>query len=308
MPAGSLLTVVIAFTANLVVAIAKSIAAAITGSASMVAEAAHSWADTGNEIFLLVAEKRGSRRRDRQHPYGYGRETYIWSMFAAFGLFTIGSVVSIMHGIQQLTAEETEADYTIAYIVLAIAFGLEGTSFVQALRQASRGGERMKMRTLSYVSRTSNPTLRAVFAEDAAALLGLLLAAGGLALHQITGDAIWDAAGSILIGVLLGLVAVFLITRNSEFLRGQRVALSTRVQVLRELLDHPSVDRVTYLHIEYVGPAQLFIVAAVDITGDRPEHQVAERLRGLEAELEAHDNVTEVVLTLSTRDERSLVP
>ncbi len=147
-----------------------------------------------------------------------------------------------------------------------------------------------------------------MFAEDSAALLGLLLAAGGLALHQITGQAVWDAIGSIAIGVLLGVVAIFLIIRNGEFLRGQRVSERTRAEVLRRLLASPAVDRVTYLHIEYVGPAQLFIVAAVDIVGDRPEHQVAERLRALEAELEQHENVTEAVLTLSTADERSLVP
>lgn len=302
------MTVVIAFTANLAVAVAKSFAAAITGSASMVAEAAHSWADTGNQVFLLVAERRGSRKPDRRHPYGYGRETYIWSMFAAFGLFTVGSAVSIMHGIQQLTAPDEEANYTIAYIVLAVAFALEGFSFLQALRQASRGGRRLKLRTLAYVSHTSNPTLRAVFAEDSAALVGLVLAGGGLALHQITGRAVWDAVGSIAIGVLLGVVALFLIIRNGEFLRGQRVSERTRAEVLRRLLEKPSVERVTYLHIEYVGPSQLFLVAAVDIVGDRPEHQVAQRLRALEAELERHENITEAVLTLSTGDERSLVP
>jgi len=306
--AASLLTVVIAFTANLAVALAKTVAAALTGSASMVAEAAHSWADTGNQVFLLIAERRGGRKPDRRHPYGYGRETYIWSMFAAFGLFTVGSVVSIMHGVQQLTAPEEESNYTLAYLVLAIAFVLEGISFAQALRQASRGGRRLKLRTLTYVSRTSNPTLRAVFAEDSAALLGLVLAALGMLLHQLTGRAVWDAAGSIAIGVLLGFVAVFLIRRNGEFLRGQRVPEATRVEVLRQLLSRPTVDRVTYLHIEYVGPSQLFIVAAVDIAGDRPEHQVAQRLRELEAELEDHENVTEAVLTLSTPEERSLVP
>ncbi|MFD1860337.1 cation diffusion facilitator family transporter [Aeromicrobium camelliae] len=308
MPAGSLLTVVIAFATNLAVAVAKTIAAAVTGSASMVAEATHSWADTGNEVFLLIAERRGSRKRDKRHPLGYGRETYIWSMFAAFGLFTVGSVVSIMHGIQELQTPSQDADYLVAYIVLAVAFVLEGFSFLQSLRQATRGGQRLKLRTLAYVSRTSNPTLRAVFAEDSTALLGLILAAAALALHQITGNAAWDAIGSIAVGMLLGGVAVFLIVRNIEYLRGRQVPDSTRAEVLRKLLERPAVERVTYLHIEFVGPSQLFLVAAVDIVGDRPEHQVAQQLRALEAEIERHENVTEAVLTLSTADERSLVP
>ena len=114
---GSFLTVVIAFAANLVVAIAKSVAALLTGSASMVAEAAHSWADTGNEIFLLIAERRSTRAPDDLHPLGYGRDTYGWSLFAAVGLFTVGAVVSIQHGITTLTSKEPSEDAVIAYVV-----------------------------------------------------------------------------------------------------------------------------------------------------------------------------------------------
>ena len=131
----SLITVLVAFGANLLIAIAKTVAAGITGSASLVAEAAHSWADTGNEVFLLIAERRSAKPRDSAHPLGYGREAYVWSMFAAFGLFTVGAVVSIWHGIQQLTAEDEATDYLIGYLVLAIAFVLEGISFTQAFRQ-----------------------------------------------------------------------------------------------------------------------------------------------------------------------------
>ncbi|WP_279098555.1 cation diffusion facilitator family transporter [Gordonia bronchialis] len=301
-----MVTVVIAFAMNILIAVAKSVAAALTGSAAMVAEAAHSWADAGNEVFLLIAERRGARGRDRRHPFGHGRETYVWSMFAAFGLFTVGAVVSIMHGISALSDPEPDADYLIGYLVLAISALLEGVSFAQSVRQARAGGRRMSMSPLRFVVRTSNTTLRAVFAEDAAALTGLAIAALGMALHEITGEAFWDALGSILVGCLLAYIAVFLIKRNSEFLVGQVAMPSIRDDMLRRLREHPDIDRVTYLHAEYVGPVQFYLVAAVDIVGDLPEHQLASRLRSLEAQLEEDDVIVEAVLTLSTVDEPSL--
>lgn len=302
----SLRTVIIAFAANVAIAIAKTVAATVTSSASMVAEAAHSWADAGNEIFLLLADRKGSRRRDAGHPLGYGRDSYVWSMFAAFGLFTAGAVVSIMHGIQELSGDEPGGNYVINYVVLGIAFVLEGFSFQQAFRQARRSAHRRGSGTLGYVLDTPNSTLRAVFAEDAAALIGLLIAASGIAVHQITGSHIADAIGSILIGVLLAVVAVVLIGRNRRFLLGERISPDLRDAALAELLGHPDIERITYLHVEYVGPDRVFLVAAVDLVGNRREDDLARHLRRLERELEQKDAVEEAVLTLSTTDEPSL--
>lgn len=304
----SVLTVVVALVANGLIALAKSVAALLSGSASMVAEAAHSWADTGNEVFLLLAERRGSRPRDASHPRGYGRDTYVWSLFAAFGLFMVGAAVSIQHGVQSLTSEAEETDYLLNYVVLAVAFVLEGVSFVQALRQTRGNARRTGMHPLSYINRTSNPTLRAVFVEDSSALAGLVLAALGVLLHELTGNAVWDAIGSIAVGVLLGVVAVFLIRRNHQFLVGEELGPEQRERVLETLLGLPDVDRVTYLHLEFVGPLRFFVVAAVDLTGDDVEHTLAVRLRALERRLEEHASIEDAVLTLSTPDEVSLVP
>ena len=132
------MTVVLAFLANILVAIAKTVAAVITSSASMVAEAAHSWADAGNEIFLLIADRQGARKKDERHPLGYGRSAFVWSLIAAFGIFTAGAIVSIMHGIQELGSDEPVESPVIAYIVLGIAFVLEGASFTQALIRSRR--------------------------------------------------------------------------------------------------------------------------------------------------------------------------
>ena len=305
-PGSTLLTVIIAFLANFLVAAAKSVAALLSGSASMAAEAAHSWADTGNQVFLFFAERRSARPRDETHPMGYGREAYVWSMFAAFGLFTAGAVVSIMHGIQEIIAPEPAADFTVAYVVLAVAFVFEGISFVQAFRQTRKAARELERRTLEQVLISSDPTLRAVFAEDSAALIGLVVAFVGVFLHQVTGSPLPDAVGSIVVGVLLAVVAVVLIDRNRRFLVGQGVTPDIERSMAGRLMEHRDIARLTYLHLEYVGPRRLYLVAAVDLQGDYPEHEVARTLRRIERDLEDHETVEEAVLTLATLDEATL--
>lgn len=300
------MTVIIAFLANVLVALAKTIAAVLTSSASMVAEAAHSWADAGNEVFLLIADRRGSRPKDERHPLGFGRRAFVWSFVAAFGIFTAGAIVSIMHGIQELGSDEPVESPVVAYIVLGISFILEGISFVQAFRRSRRLARERKASTWDFVLNTSDTTLRAVFFEDGAALVGLVIAGSSIALHQLTGAAVWDAVGSILVGVLLGVVAVVLIGRNMAFLVGTTISSEQRRRVGTALLDLPEIERVTYLHMEYVGPNRLFVVAEIDLAGDAREHEAAWRLREVERRIEAHESIEKAVLSLSVADEASL--
>lgn len=304
----SLLTVLIALGVNAVIAVVKSIVGAVTGSAAMVAEAAHSWADAGNEVFLLLAERRAGRAPDARHPLGYGRAAYVWSMVAAFGLFAVGSAVSVWHGITAWSAPEEEAEYTIAYIVLAVAFVLEGISFLNAHRRVRRDAERRHISDATFLRQTSDPTLRAVWVEDASALIGLAIAAAALALHQLTGDPRWDAAGSILVGVLLGVVAIFLLSRNMAFLVGEVADPAVRTRVLRWLLERPEVLSVSYLHLEYVGPEKLFVVGAVDLAGDERESEAAVLLQRVEDALLEHPRVAAVVLSLSNPAHAPLDP
>jgi cation diffusion facilitator family transporter len=299
---GSFLTVVIALAANVAIAAAKSVAALLTGSASMTAEAAHSWADAGNEVLLLIAERRGRRPADRSHPYGYGKDVYVWSLFAAFGLFTVGAVVSVMHGIAELGSTAPGEDSLVAYIVLGLSFLLEGFSFLRSISQLRGTAAAADQEVLEHVLATSDPTVRAVFFEDAAALVGLVLATAGIVLHQLTGSAFWDALGSILIGVLLGVVAVVLIQLNRRFLIGQSPSPRVMRAVLQLLADQDEVASVSYLHIEYVGPSRVFLVAAVDLVGDAPEHEIAGRLAALGKAVEEDEHVVEAVLTLSRPD------
>ncbi len=293
------LTVIIALLANALVALAKSAAAMFTGSASMVAEAAHSWADTGNEVFLLVADRRSKRRPDHSHPLGYGREAYVWSMFAALGLFVAGAAVSITHGIQELIDPGEASDFVVAYVVLGIAFVLEGFSFAQAFRQVGREAQAIDRDLLEHALQTSDPTLRAVFAEDAAALLGILIAGGGVALHQVTGSPTPDAIGSILVGVLLAVVAVVLIDRNRRFLVGMEASPMLLDAARTRLAGMAGVSSVGYLHMEFVGPRRVYLVASVDLVGDDVESSVADHLRMLESQLEQDESVVEAVLTVS---------
>jgi cation diffusion facilitator family transporter len=302
----SLLTVIVALAANLLVAVAKSVAAAITSSASLTAEAAHSWADTGNEVFLVFANRRASRPPDERHPLGHGREAYVWSLFAALGLFIAGGAVSITHGVNELRAPSPAEHFAVGYIVLAISAVLEGTSFARSVRQATPEAESLQRDLIEHVVATSDPTLRAVFVEDASALLGLLLAAAGLAAHQLTGSAAPDAIGSILIGVLLVVVAVLLINRNRQFLVGEEADPRIRRAVLQALLALPQVQRVTYLRLEVVGPRMISVIGDVDLTGDDIESNVAVKLRSLEALISASPAVAGTMLSLSAPDEPSL--
>jgi cation diffusion facilitator family transporter len=301
-------TVVIALCANALVAVAKSVCAAVTGSASMTAEAAHSWADTGNEVFLLVAQHRSQRPADARHPGGFGREAYVWSMFAAFGLFAAGASVSIVHGFQELRQPQPAQHFALAYVVLALAFTLEGGSFVQSLRQGRKEAGHADRDLLEHILLTSDPTLRAVFVEDAAALVGIVIATGGIALHQLTGSPVPDAVGSIMVGILLAVASVILIDRNRRFLVGEAVDPRIRSAALDRLLSSPEIVAVTFLHLEYSGPQQVSMLARVDLVADAPESQVAARLAALESQVEQRAGVTRVILALAHPGDEPLHP
>jgi cation diffusion facilitator family transporter len=301
-------TVLVAFASNLIVAIAKTIAAVVTGSASLLAETAHSWADTGNEVFLVIADRRSRRPADRAHPLGHGREAYVWSLFAALGLFVAGAVVSVTHGVQELITPTPATDFAVGYAVIAFSFVVEGVSLLRSTRQASAEAESLRRDLLEHVLATSDPTLRAVFAEDVAALIGLGVAAAGLGAHQLSGSAIPDAVGSIVVGALLGVVAIQLINSNRRFLIGEQADPRVRRAALQALRAEPEIERVTYLRLEIVGPRMIALMGDVDLTGDDTERHVAVRLRALERSLSRSPAVAGALLSLSAPDEPTLVP
>ena len=304
----SLTTVLIALAANTLIAIAKSVVAVITGSASMVAEAAHSWADAGNEIFLLDRRAPGGPAARRDAPLRVRARGL--RLVDVRGLRPLRRRRRRVGVARRLGARARGAGDVVhwAYAVLAIAFVLESVSFVQATRQTRAEARSRGLRPLKFIANTSDPTLRAVFAEDAAALVGLLIAGTGIFLHQVTGNAIWDAIGSILVGLLLGVVAIFLIGRNRDYLVGQAVRPELWRQAFDDLSGSEEVERVTFLHLEFVGPGRVFLVAAVDLTGDDTEAKVATRLAALGHRIEEHELVELAMITLSKTDAPTLVP
>jgi cation diffusion facilitator family transporter len=250
---GSRRTVLVALAANVGVAGAKLGAAAITGSSAMFAEAVHSVADSGNEILLLVAQRRG------------GREAYFWALLAAIGVFVIGGTLAIYQGIHELVHPTPVTAFAVAYVVLAVAFVLEAISFAQATRQLRAEARRYDRDLLRHVVLTSDPTSRAVFAEDAAALIGIVIAAAGIALHQVTDSVVPDAVASILIGVLLGAVALFLGERNRDFLVGEEVSAAAKARISSYIEAYPGIVEVRDLTVTFTGPDEVWIVARVDI-------------------------------------------
>ena len=198
----------------------------------------------------------------------------MWSLLAAVGLFVVGGTLSVWRGVSELLHGEGGAEnYLVAYIVLGVAFLLESLSLLQALRQLRGEARRYEKDLLAHVLETSDPTSRAVFAEDTAALIGIVLAVLGIGLHQLTGQVVWDAIGSILVGILLGVVAVVLIDRNRRFLVGEPASPQLREAARARLKELPEVESVRFVQLVYVGPRQLSWWPASIWWATQPSHR-----------------------------------
>jgi cation diffusion facilitator family transporter len=265
----STLTVLVALGANLVIAILKLIAGLITGSAAMLAEAAHSVADTITEALLLTALRRSSRPADRTHPFGYGKERYFWSLIAAVSIFVSGAVFAFYEGFRTIFGEQEEqTSPLIGYIVLGLAFLLEGTSWLRAVKQVRAEAAAEGRSVGRYLRLIDDPTVKTVFFEDSAALVGIALAFGGIALHDVTGSAVWDGLASVLIGVLLAGVAYLLGRTNLGLLIGRQADVKI-VRGARELLGAaPEVEVVVDLLTMVTGTDQVLLCARLDFAED----------------------------------------
>jgi cation diffusion facilitator family transporter len=284
--ASTRVTVLIAGAANVLVGAIKLAAGIMVGSSAMLAEAAHSAADTLNQGFLLTSVHRGERPADPRHPFGYGQERYFWSLLAAFGIFIAGAGFSVFEGVLALR-HGSSSNPLIAYVVLAVSAVAEGTSLSRVVIQLRGEARRGEMEVLDHVRSSPDTTVKAALFEDSAALAGLALAALGLALRQVTGSPVWDGSASIAIGGLLVVVAVKLGLDSRDYLIGRAAAPQDLAVIRAEIEGAPGVDAMLDLRTMHLGPDHLIVAARIafddEISADRAEDvadEIDRRLAG----------------------------
>jgi cation diffusion facilitator family transporter len=257
-------TVILAGGANLLIAAAKAAAGMFSGSAAMLSEAAHSLADTVTEVFLFVALRRGGKPADETHPFGHGKESFVWAFIASLFTFVGGAGFSIYHGVTTIVQGEEIGSFLWSYIVLAVSFVAEGTSFLRAKRQVAGESRRWGITPLRFLRLTSDTTVKAVYFEDSAALVGLVAAGLGLLLSELTGSDVWDGIASVVIGLLLFVVAGTLARANVSLLVGRAVPRRMHNQIAQDLNDIPVVVAVPTLLTMQLGPGDILVAAKVD--------------------------------------------
>ncbi|WP_414496314.1 cation diffusion facilitator family transporter [Streptomyces sp. CRN 30] len=264
---GTRVTVLVALAANLVIAVAKAVGGVIAASPALLSEAAHSVADSLNEVFLLAALRRSRRPADRRHPFGYGKERFFWSLLAAVGIFVMGGCFSFFQGIEALTkgAEEELSGYVAGLIVLGIAFLAEGASLLRALHQVRAQGGSLR-----------DPALRTVVAEDGTAVLGVTLAMIGMALHMVTGQVVWEASASLAIGALLVFVAYRLGREARDQLIGEAADPESTGRIHALLCAQPEIDSVEALFTMKTGLDSALVAARIDLMPGLDSERVEE--------------------------------
>jgi cation diffusion facilitator family transporter len=285
----SRITILYALAANIVLAIAKLVAGLITGSAALLAEAAHSVADTIDQLALLWSLRRGRRPPDDEHPFGHGMERFFWAFLAAVWIFLAGAVFSIGQGVLALRGGGEAGGTAVGLVVLAVALVAEGTSLVRAARQVRSGASGSRDSLGRYVREMRDPAPRIVLLEDTAAVIGVMLAAAGLIARSLTGSEVYDAAASISIGVLLIAVAVAVGSHAKDLLLGESARPEVREAIEAAALRHPAVEAVPALLTMHLAPDDLLVAANIELRdeltvtdAERVADEIAADLREVE--------------------------
>ncbi|MGX7827778.1 cation diffusion facilitator family transporter [Actinokineospora sp. 24-640] len=259
---GSTKAILAALFANAGIAIAKFIGFLITGSSSMLAESVHSVADTSNQGLLLLGQKTSQRRATKEHPFGYGRDRYFWSFVVALMLFSLGSVFALYEGIHKMTHPEELTSPLVAVVILVVAIILETFSFRTAIVESRK--VKGDASWWGFIRHSRSPELPVVLLEDAGALFGLVFALVGVSMAMVTGEPVWDAVGTIAIGVLLGIIAIILIIEMKSLLIGEG-ATDRELDAIMDKLATGQIMRVIHVRTQYVGPDELLVAAKVEL-------------------------------------------
>ncbi len=282
---GGTKAVIAALAANTGIAITKFAAFSITGSSSMLSEAIHSVADSGNQVLLLLGGRRAKRDADEQHQFGYGRVRYVYAFVVSIVLFCLGGLFSLYEGWHKVRAPEELTSPSVAFIVLGIAIVLEGLSLRTAVREAnhSRGDKSL----LRFVREARQPELPVILLEDAGALVGLVFALLGVSLAVVTGDGRWDGVGALAIGSLLLVIAVFLAREMSSMLVGESAVPEQTAAILAALEAEPRVEQVIHMRTLHTGPDEIFVAAKIAVNGAETAADVAIAIDAAEARVRA---------------------
>jgi cation diffusion facilitator family transporter len=285
--------IVAALAANLGIAATKFVAWLLTSSSSMLAESIHSVADSGNQLLLLVGGRRAERGATPTHPFGHGRERYVYAFIVSIVLFTVGGLFALYEGWHKIRHPEPITSWAwVPVVVLVIATGLESYSFRTAIIESNplRGGASWA----TFLRRAKAPELPVVLLEDSAALIGLVLALVGVGLTIITGNGIWDGVGTLAIGVLLASVAVFLAVETKSLLLGE-AATPENVRAIERALVGGDVQRIIHMRTMHLGPEELLVGAKIAIAPTVSAAQVAKAIDAAEARTRAAVPIARVI-------------
>ena len=279
--------VIAAMAANLAIALGKLVAGLMTGSAALLAEAGHSFADTVNQVFLLIGINLSHTTADEQHPHGYGKEAFFWSFLAAIFIFVAGATFSFYEGVRTAIQDDTHHrssfDLVVAFGVLGMAAFFESLSWSVAIRGLLAGARQKGWSVARYVRQAPDLTIKTVFFEDSAALIGLAFAAAGLALSEITGSEDWDAAASICIGFVLAGVAVMLGNQSRNLLLGAAASPETRERLHALVRSFPEVDAIERLLTMQMGSRSILVTGELRVSRAMATHEIEDLMLRIDA-------------------------
>ena len=294
-------TVFVALAANVIIAAAKLVAGLLAGSSAMLAEAAHSVADSLNEIFLGISLRRSRRPPDAIHPLGHGRERFLWALMAAIASFLIGGCLSVAMAVWQFRSPRVPGSALASWIVLAVSFAADGTSWLQSIGQARREARERGRNVWRHLVRSSEPLVRAIVVEDTAALIGLVIAAVGLLLRDILRSDRPDAVASLLIGILLAVTAFGLARPLADFLVGRSLPPELLEELRKILQASSAVQEVVTLQAVYTGPEEVIVAAKIRPSKLATTDDLARALDDLDHELrKASEFVADVYIDVTT--------